>query len=69
MSLWLKIRLPSRNLMLLSLGFVRNEVAGEEFDHALCGSHHGRHVKADVDRARQQPLLLDLVARQAHSKE
>ncbi len=49
-SLWLILRAEAGAS---SLGFVRNEVAGEEFDHAFCGAHHRRHVQAHVHGARK----------------
>ena len=52
-----------------SLGFVRNEIAGEDFDYAFRSSHDRCHVKPDVDRPRDQALFLDLVARQANRKD
>ena len=53
----------------LRVGFVGDEVAGEDFDHAFGGAHHRSHVQADMNRARYQTFPLDLVAGQPNSKD
>src|ERR1043166_4830075 len=49
--------------------FVRNQVAGEEFEHAFGGAYHGSDVEPDVNSARKQTFLLDLVTRQSNGKD
>lgn len=60
--------LHSRNTRSLFSWFVRNEVAGEDLEHAFCGADDGRHVEADVYDARNQPFLSDFVTGETDSE-
>src|SRR6185503_3775315 len=47
------------------LWFVRDQIAGEELEHAFGCSDHGRHVQPNVQRAADQSLVADLVTSQS----
>ena len=52
-----------------TIRLIRDQVAGEEFEHAFRSSDERRHVQSNVDRAGKQAFLLDLVTRQTKSED
>src|SRR5689334_22833218 len=61
--------LHSRNPCFLFSWFVGDEVASEDLEHAFGCSHNGRHVETDVDDARNQPFLSDLMTSQTDGEQ
>jgi len=53
----------------ISFGFVWDEIAREEFDHAFRGAHERGYVKANVNSTRNQAFPPDLVPSQAKGKD
>ncbi len=52
-----------------NLLLVRNEVAGKDLNEVLCRSYNRRHIQTYMDCTSKQPLLFDLITRQAEGKE
>src|SRR6185503_13051793 len=52
-----------------AVSFVRDEVAGEDFDDALGGAYDRNYVETHVRRAGYQTFLFDLVTGKAERKD
>lgn len=50
------------NSALAAIGFIGNEVAGEDLEDVFRRSDYRRHVQSDMDRTAKQSFFLDLVA-------
>jgi len=51
------------------MGFIRDEIAGEDLEYVLGSAHHWNYVKTYVGHAGYQALPPDLVTSQSESKD